>query len=675
MQSLYEREIYPRARALENIVPFGAALHHTYIDPLVGMATGESADQRQAGRESYDEYIRQNYPGSLEGAQLGADVIGSFTKGPTQMIEPAVNQAVTHPESVGVNVDTALSALPIAATGLTKLPKMGASFVGRAKARPAERASLAEYSKDPYTYDRVEMAADGKPREALIREMQGNISDAEAVKAAQMEKVREAMMAADRAESSAIAGKTQAKQDIGSQRAYIEETHRIDNALGSNEGAAGKDVIQELKKGYENTAVARNAHLEKQGTMHDPTPYTQGLYDAELNTTDGNQMSQLRTARKRIQEIAGMDPETQQLYPVDSRKLNDIRKYLQDQVENWGTYMTRAERGFAQVADTINTDLDNSVIGNNAFRSQLKQQTVDYKEARKLFGGDYNINKLKSALTDPQKRAVVERIIQTNTLPQLNDAMAKVDEAARLAAAKRLKLKQSVPAEGEYDQFEAARAAAVADYLNQKNTLQSLKDQKLPMSERNVESTLRGALLGHEGNPRLNPRDDISQYANEIHPQGPDDFYGKLKTNKVLRDVHAMDSANGSRMVNLGRYMGGAAGGGVGYMMGNTAGGAAGGAAAGAYLGSRLDTEASGAFRSMTKYGQTPNVLNATERAASPLVKQFQGVDAGKLVGTKYEQQMSQAQQQDPAKAAVLHYMLSSNDPEYQQLMFGNNDK
>ena len=124
-------------------------------------------------------------------------------------------------------------------------------------------------------------------------------------------------------------------------------------------------------------------------------------------------------------------------------------------------------------------------------------------------------------------------------------------------------------------------------------------------------------------------------------------------------------------MTNLGKSLGSAIGAGLGYLAGHTLGGAAAGGASGAYLGARLDHDASGAFRSMVRYGKTPNALNAIERSASPIVKQYQGIDQQKLVGTKYEQQIGQALAQDPQKAAVIHYMLSQNDPEYLALMSG----
>ena len=75
-----------------------------------------------------------------------------------------------------------------------------------------------------------------------------------------------------------------------------------------------------------------------------------------------------------------------------------------------------------------------------------------------------------------------------------------------------------------------------------------------------------------------------------------------------------------------------------------------------------------------------PGLVSGVSRGSqalinSPSQSSGDGVPIAKLQGTPYEAQMQQAMQQDPQKAAILHYMLSSNDPNYAKLIYeGAND-
>jgi hypothetical protein len=192
-------------------------------------------------------------------------------------------------------------------------------------------------------------------------------------------------------------------------------------------------------------------------------------------------------------------------------------------------------------------------------------------------------------------------------------------------------------------------------------------------------SALESAMMETYRNPKLNPTNKIEQYAQTVHPAGPMDFRQKMEATKVLRDVEGINGAQGSRMVNLGRYLGGAAGTGIGAATGNPAWSLAGGGF-GALAGGVLDNNASNIFRGGMRYGEKIAPAMSMAKVGAGVTsymeknKQYGGIPMDRLSGTKYEAQIMQTLQEDPKKAAVIHYMMSQNDPEYARLVSGEQE-
>jgi hypothetical protein len=661
LRKLYESQVYPRLRSLDNFVPFGAAIHHAVIDPIAGAITGETADERQTNREDYDQYIRDNYPGALEGSEMGADLLSSLYKGPSQVIEPYVNQAVTHPESVGLNLQTTLNSLPVAAAGLAGAPGYIGRKIGEIKTRPSERASLDAYAENPHIYDKVEAdaAAQGmSPREAMIRDMQSNIKPIER----QARDSAQTMVEAKGDLKDANTGITLSKQAVRNEQRNAILDKREELSFGNHEGDQAKEVVRQLNETYKASAENRNSVLEQSQGAADIESFRPFFQQARREMIYPESKAKIEAAWDHFVETASENriPGT-----ISARQVDKERQAFQKMVDYQSGHWTEVEHGLNRISRNLNEALDEAIPINHPLRDQIRQETVRYNKAHDLIGGEYPLGKIKSAMADPMKRRELENL----GIPALDEMIATHKYRTDFDASVKRGYRPDVDSQADVDSFTSAKQDAIKKYMAAKMAREQAKARVAPMSSKQVESTLNSSLIANPMHPRLNQNDALENYAENIHPAGYGEFWDRYKSNKVLRDLSTADTANGSRMVNLGKSIGKPIGAVLGTALANPRAGANVGEAAGAYLGAMADHGASAAFRGLTKYSQTPNMLNAIERSASPLVKQFNGIDQQKLVGTKYEAQMSQAMAEDPQKAAVLHYMFSMNDPEYQALM------
>jgi hypothetical protein len=246
--------------------------------------------------------------------------------------------------------------------------------------------------------------------------------------------------------------------------------------------------------------------------------------------------------------------------------------------------------------------------------------------ANDLFGGDFPLKKFEAAVKDPMKR----RELTNLNIPEIDDIIKTIDYRTNFN--KNLKL------------GERPKSDVIGEYLTKKKELEGITANQLPLSSKQVGgTTLESAMMDTARNPKLNAPKAIKGYAEQVHPSGPEDFYNKFEEAKVLRDVTGMDTAQGSRMTNIGRGVGAAIGGVGSYLSGNPVMSAQTGLAAGlgGVAGGYLDYNASKIFRSAARGAKT---MEPMSQAFYP----FAG--------------MSRQQ-------AVEHFIRSSRDPQYQEEM------
>ena len=680
---LYEQGVVIPVRAARNLMPYGESLQKIMVDPIAGALQGKTMEEKQRERDEYDAYLRHTYPGQLEGAQTGVDVLGSLYKPmAVQATEPLASQATQHPESVGFNLETGLSALPVGLSGLMHLPTTVKKSVGFIKSRPEVRQSMKKYEENPVLYDTYEQQTGGEPREHMVRTVMDDLNLKRTDKDIRLQAEKDAMeqARADRSESSREM--SMSKRDIDYQRRNAYEDSRQQLEIGAEEGDAAKKIVGELQESYKKTASERNENLTQNGTVHDVVLFDNMFQNAIDNTTDPSQVAALERARWRLRQRA--EETTGDPTAITSKEFNDFRAYLQDQVSNWGKHLTPAERGFAKIARSINDDLDDKIVGNDELRGIIKQQTIDYNDAMDLFGSDYNISKLKSSLKDPQKAAVIDRIAQNNpSVPTLKNTKAKISALEAIEESKRRGIYPTVPAESDLSSAESSRSEAVRKYIEARKKKTQISKERFPFSPESTESTINTAIVANPMHPRVNQTDALAKYA-KTYPGGEDAFWDMYNKNKVLRDLSTMDQANGSRMTNLGKSVGGAIGGLITHASGGTIPETGIGAAAGAAGGAALDFNASKVWRSAVKAEQfTANMRKIGGAVIPSAAEQLQGrygenqnqtsmhrgIPVEKLAGTKYERMMSS----DPKKSAINHYILMNRDPEYQALILGEN--
>ena len=647
---LYEQNVVIPVRAARHFAPNPETIQ-SGLDWGIGQVTGETPEQRKASREEYDRYLQRQYPRAREFYESRGALVGGLAKGALaavnpfmavqQATEPLVEQAVTRPESIDFNPETTMGAINLLAPAALSAPKYIAKGIAGIKGTPAQKPSLEAYRANPDGYDIAEQAAGGEPRRQLVEEVKTNLESKAADKAGRLQSVQDAIDDARSTRSQAAKDITSHKRDISYERRNAAEDIRRATEINMTDADFAKNLTTELRNGYEATAAERNANLMGNNIHHDTTEIDNIFKSAIDHTTDPAQVAQLERARARLKSraIETTGDET----AIASKDLNDFRAYLQDQVD-YSSKLTPGERGFNNVANSINDILDNSIVGNETLRSKIKQQTVDYKDAMDLVGDKFNMSQLESTMRDPQKRVVIDRIAENNPdLPTLNDVKDKVDARAKFDESQRRGINISVPSENLLSQSEKTKEQAIRDYLTARKQRTDIQKERLPFNPEGAEANINQNIVANPMHPKVVQGEKLQSYAEDIHPQGPEDFWSKYEKNKVLRDVTGMDTAQGSRMTNIGRGVGAAIGGVGSYLSGNPVMSAQTGLAAGlgGVAGGYLDYNASKMFRSAARGAKT---MEPMSQAFYP----FAG--------------MSRQQ-------AVEHFIRSSRDPQYQEEM------
>ena len=661
-QRIYESEIYPIARAAENIVPGGATIHHAVIDPAIGYFTGESADERQANRENYDSYIRSQYPGKLEGAQFGTDLVSMPYKGNFGIVEPFLNQTGTHPESVGANLDTAASLAPMAIHGALNAPRTGARAISVIKMKPEERASFKTYEKNPARYDDYDLETGGQGRRAMVDEMRGNVGAAESERQSGIDSIKGALSDARSSRSEAQLGERLSKNAISSQQRNAIEDVRSQTKLGTLDGDKIKEAVEGLKEQYKNTAEVRNKILEESKGQFNIDGLKPKFNASIRAVTRPEDKAAIKGAWDTLVETAADSGDGK---TVSARALNEYRKTIQDNITNWG-HMSPWERQYNSIANHVNSVLDDAIPVNNPIRAKLKEETLRHQNAVDLMGGDYPLGKIESSLKDPMKR----RDLENMDIPAINDIIKTIEYRAGFEDSLKRGYKPAVPAEGDLKAYSQQRSDSIQNYLMQKKALEEAKKQRLPLTQQSVEPTVNTSMVSNAMHPRVGQQEALVKYANEIHEGGPDAFNSLYEKNKVLRDLSTADAANGSRMTMLGRSLGAPIGAVIGSMLDNPTLGASLGGAAGGAAGAYLDYNASKVMRGLTQAHQGDGYSTfrkTVDMTAAPIMKRVQE----KIQGTPYQQQFTG----DPQKDAITHYVLSQKDPEYQSIIMKDYNK
>lgn len=742
-------EFYIDTTGIANVMPYPKATQHALIDPIVGLGEGAagvvknrydvlkdyltgkkggenksmgqawdesvmSPDDVQNRRDQYEDYLRQRYPGKLEGANAGGTLAGATYKAAMYpwalATEGLVDQSMTRPESLGANLETGLNVLPVGLQSIAEGPRKLARGIARLKMKPEERSSLDMYEKNPKSYDDFEKVygdntLTGGPKESLIREVKGNLETHRDVAKDNIKTIQNAID-----DTKANSRLTAQKIALGKQEKAFEEANykadmRDKNAITPEDAELAKDVIKKTKDNYMASSNVRREILKDSGATVNPESYVAALVEHADNTANPALAASLERAAKRIKKLSGsyyeydaegnVIPGSERLHDISAEKANDIRKYLQDQVVNWGEkHQNKAERGFTSVARSINNDLDNQIPVNNEMRSLLRQQTKDFDDATEMFGGDFNLSGLKNALKDPQKMGVIDRIqsraeINPDNIRGLLDSEVNtqrtgintLDVAIKKARDLQefedlIKRKYPIPTEASraIESMIAEKSGYDANTPLLNKSMEAAKAIKTPMSPDQAESTLQASFLSNKNRPRINQTDAISEYSNKFHPHGPEDFQNKWEKNKVLRDLYTADVTNGSKMVNAGNYVGRA----VGALAGGVTGGVTGGSteaavlgAGGAMLGGYLDNNASGFIRGGIRASQSPTmnaIRSVNQRYVAPTVGAMSQTYREKVQGTKYANMFIG----DPQKDAIAHKLTFARDPEYARLVSGD---
>jgi len=635
---LYEQNVVIPVRAARHLAPFPETIQEYVLDPIAGAISGESAEEHKRKRQEYDRYLRATYPTATEAYESRAQMAGGLIKAALPVIgstEGIVEQVATRPESLGANPETALNLLP----SILSAPRTAAKATGFIKARPDQRQSLKSYGEKPSYYDEYEQQTGGKPVRALEEEVQTNLA------------AKEASM------SQNISNLTGEVADLKSQDA-MQVARAIDDIkmkteLGTYDGDAMIAARNKLREDYSKTAETRNKILEKtQGEMN-IDPLLNLVDNAEKAVLLPEHKAAIRSVAADIEamsEFRGQGDNTFQ--SISPRQLNELRAKLQNNV-SWGKHAQPWEVQYKKLAKQFNDMLDASIPGNEPLRAKIREETLRYNIADDLFGGEYPLKSFQSAAKDPMKRRALENL----AIPEIQDILKTIDYRDNFQ--KNLKF------------GEKPKSDVIEEYVRKKAMLEQAKSEKLPLTSMQAPSALESAMMETYRNPKLNASNQIDQYAQTVHPQGPMDFKQKLDATKVLRDVEGINVAQGSRMTNIGRNVGGAVGAGVGAVTGNPLWASA-GAGFGAVVGGSLDNNASNVFRGGMRYGENmaPAIsLSKLGARASGYENQYTGIPTERLAGTKYERMMSS----DPKKSAINHYILMNRDPEYQALILGGN--
>jgi hypothetical protein len=654
---LYEQNVVIPVRAMRHLAPYPETLQEYVIDPVAAAIGGETTEEHKKKRQEYDRYLRETYPTASSAYEDRAQIAGGLIKsalpviGTTEMI---TEQIATRPDSIGVNPETGLNILP----GILSAPRAAAKGVGFIKSRSDQRQSLRSYGDNPSYYDAYERKTGGTPVKNLEQEVQTNLLRKEAERADNISNL-----------TSEVAD---LKYEDARQVARAIDDIKTKTELGTHDGDAMISARNKLQEEYKKTAEIRNKVLEE----------TQGEMNIEplLNLVDKAERNVLLPEHKAAIRAVGDDIEAMSQFrgqgdntfqSISPRQLNELRAKLQNNV-SWGGHTQPWEGQYKDLARKFNDILDASIPGNNPLRAKIREETIRYNTADDLFGGEYPLKKFQAAARDPMMR----RDLVNLGIPEIDDILKTIDYRDNFQ--KNLKL------------GEKPKSDVIEEYLRKKAALEAAKSQKMPLTALQAPSAIESAMMETYRNPKLNATNKMNQYAQEIHPEGPMDFMQKLENTKVLRDVEGINGAQGSRMTNLGKYVGGGAGALVGAALKSpiySSMGSIGGAA----LGATVDNYASNIFRGGMRYGEKmapamntaklgsrisgyernqPNIPMEGEQSTA------QGqIPLDRLAGTKYEGQMIEAMNQGKDKAALLHYMLSKRDPEYNALTSGEGKK
>jgi hypothetical protein len=635
---LYEQNVVIPVRAARHLAPFPETIQEYVIDPIAGALSGESSEEHKKKRQEYDRYLRATYPKVVEAYESRAQMAGGLYKAALPVVgstEGIVEQIATRPESLGANPETGLNILP----SILSAPRTAAKATGFIKGRPDQRQSLRSYAKKPSYYDEYERSTLGKPVKSLEQEVQTNLA------------AKEASMSQNISNLTGEVSDLKTQDAMQVQRAI--DDVKMKTELGTYDGDAMISARNKLQEEYKKTAEIRNKVLEEtQGEM-DISPLLDMVDNAENNVLLPEHKAAIRAVGSDIESMSQFRGQGDNTFQsISPRQLNELRMKLQNNV-SWGGHTQPWEAQYKDLARKFNDILDVSIPGNNPLRAKIREETLRYNTANDLFGGDYPLKKFESAARDPMKRRELENL----AIPEIQDILKTIDYRDNFQ--KNLKF------------GEKPKSNVIEEYVRKKAMLEQAKSEKLPLTSAQAPSALESSMMETYRNPKLNASNQIDQYAQTVHPQGPMDFKQKLDATKVLRDVEGINVAQGSRMTNIGRSVGGALGAGAGAVTGNPLWASA-GAGFGAVVGGALDNNASKVFRGGMRYGEkmAPAMsLSKLGARAEGYENQYTGIPTEKLAGTRYEQIMSS----DPKKAAINHYILMNRDPEYQALILGDN--
>ena len=682
------------AMALHNATPFA---------PVVDKLTDRKGQQE--GREDYNSYLNAKYPvthgAATIGANLamlparmlmgGASVVGQGLSGLAQMVEPYVGQAVSHPESVGPNLETTLNVgLPLVGAGAIHAypyAKRGAAQ-SLAKLKGVNQESVAKYQANPETYNQTQQFAENNPvanidavegfestvtpgpMRNVVGEVRNNLITAETRNQTASEKVAEAL-AAHKEKIAAQKGVVATEElNQKGQRIAGDDLTKQDLTINAHEADMAKEATKKLQKRYQASAMKRNKILEEQDSHFPVDEYVKRLYAASDYDVDPVGAAKLARAAQIIEKRAGEGG----AFDLSARKLNEIRAEFQNQsgFQAGPAYTEKANRELRGIAHDMNEALDAEIPVNNELRAALRQETIDFNAGMKLFGREFNLGQLRSAAKDPQKAAVVKRIMAKAEISDLDEALSKPEQLRAYLLSKKMGVQPQVPA----DSAVAMERQKLADMEYKgdmyKQTQSLIKDRSVPISSKNATNIINQDMLTNEWHPKFNQDKQLNEYASRFDPE----FFDKYERAKVLRDLSRADFNNGAKMTHWGAGVGATAGATVGAVVGNPLAGAFIGRELGAVGGGFLDKNASGLIKSGLASKNFPFAKELTPQSGLS-IKNFTPqstlqklISSGVLQGTKYAGMFTG----DSAKDAIAHKLMFNRDPEYAKLVMGEQE-
>lgn len=652
-QRLYEQNVVIPVRAARRFAPFPETTQEYVIDPIMSLFTGQSTEERQSSREAYDRYLRETYPQAFGAYEVASGVGSGFTKGAMLgAVEPIVEQTLTAPETLGFNVETGLNVMPSAIGGALYAPKAAAKSMKYLKAKPYERPALSAYEENPQLYEQYDVETNKQPVKQLEIEVQGNIAAKEQQRANAMSRLEPEV------EQLKMENARQVQQAIDDVNKQTE--------LGAYEGDKMISANKALQDKYKETAAKRNRILEQSGGEIDINlvrPIFQKAHKEVFSPGDrdaiNNAWKELASMAKPASTSGYQNVQINQApMVISARELDRMRQVYQGMVDyKMGAHNAPYQYKLNSIAGDLNDLLDASIPLNEPLRNQIRQETIRFKKAQELFGGEYPLKKFQSASKDPMMRRDLENL----AIPEIDDILKTIDYRTKFQA----DVKRGIKPE----------SSVINEYLRKQAELKGWQDTKYPISSMESPSVLERSMMETYRNPKLNAETKIRGYAEQVHPQGPEDFYSKFEKTKVLRDIEGMNQAQGSRMANIAGSTGAAIGGTIGSGLDSPGTGALLGSAAGAYLGGVADYRAGNIFRSGTRMGQSLAPYRQAVGKGAYMSANVKPSYIMSILNTNpealgpYADRLMQANQQGEQKMAVEHYIMYQNDPQYADLV------